>query len=76
MRAPLRGTGPLPCKLARAAGRKFPLAPPASDADGSAAVRFFNNNFRDAGARHVGFGILNQIYRRAPVAHVHSVSCC
>jgi len=38
--APRRGTGPLPCKLARAAGRKFPLAPPASDADGSAAVWF------------------------------------
>jgi len=27
VRAPRRRTGPLPCKLARAAGRKFPFRP-------------------------------------------------
>lgn len=72
MRAPRRGTGPLPCKLARAAGRKFLFAPPAGDGPvsrGTVLLIIFETQARD-----VELEISNQIYRRSPVAHVQ-VSC-
>jgi len=68
VRAPRRGTGPLPCKLARAAGRKFLFAPPAGDgrvSRGAVLIIIFEKQARD-----VELEISNQIYRRAPVAHV------
>jgi len=68
VRAPRRGTGPLPCKLARAAGRKFLFAPPAGDglvSRGAVLLIIFETQARD-----VELEILNQIYRRPPVVHV------
>lgn len=50
MRAPRRGTGPLPCKLARAAGRKFLFAPPAGDglvSRGAVLLIIFETQARD-----------------------------